>query len=363
MIGLASAQMNEAQRYEQVDLPFYRDQVAPVLPERVLDFHVHLLRREHWKRLPGETEAQGGRYVIAPEHYPVEELVAQVRRLFPDRELAAVCFGMPTPTVDLVASNRYLQECGQAHGLYPLLLAGRGLIGEGELEQAIVAGGFFGYKVFLNWLGDDYGTVTVEDLLGPTEMAIADRHRLVIMLHVPRARRLADPVVQAGVRRLAQDYLNTSIVLAHCGRCYLPDEMQEAVGSVSDLDNVYLDTAMVMDPTVLQIALEHIPPRRLLFATDLPIAAMRGRRVYAADHWVDLVLPGYPPSAYRVAGDNFRATFMVYEIVVAVRRAAERAGLSREEMRGIFWDNGVALLRRVRGGQALAEAERRWSAP
>ncbi len=355
--------MTETERYEQVDLPFYREYVAPVLPERVLDFHVHLVRREHWKTLPTETEAQGGTYMVAPDHYPVEELAVQARCLFPGREFAAVCFGMPTPTADPAASNGYLQEAGQTRGVYPFLLAGRGLMSADELDRAIVEGGFFGYKIFLNWLGDDYGTVAVEDLIGPTEMEMAERHGLAIMLHVPRARRLADPVVQAGVRRLAQDYPNTRIVLAHCGRCYLPDEMQEAVGSISDLDNVYLDTAMVMDPTVLQIALEHLPARRLLFATDLPIAAMRGRRVYAADHWVDLVLPGYPPSAYRVAGDNFRATFMVYEIVVAIRRAAERVGLSWEEVRSIFWENGMALLRRVRGGRALAEAERRWAGP
>ena len=56
---------------------------------------------------------------------------------------------------------------------------------------------------------------------------------------------------------------------------------------------------MVMDPTVLRMVFDNIASSRVLFATDLPVAAMRGRRVYVMDHWVDLVLEGYPPSDCR----------------------------------------------------------------
>lgn len=56
------------------------------------------------------------------------------------------------------------------------------------------------------------------------------------------------------------------------------------------------------------VVLLHVPRSgRLLFATDFPMAAMRARRVWVMDHWVDVVLPGYPASAYRVSGDTFRA--------------------------------------------------------
>ena len=124
--------------------------------------------------------------------------------------------------------------------------------------------------------------------------------------------------------------------------------MAAAVGSVKDLPNVYLDTSMVMDPTVFEIILETIPPERLLFATDFPVPAMRGRRVYVTDHWVDLVLPGYPESGYRVQSSTMRASFMVYEIVLAVRRAAERIGLSAQELEAIFFENGMKILERVK---------------
>ena len=214
-------------------------------------------------------------------------------------------------------------------------------------EQALDSGGFFGFKVFLNWLGDHYGDKRVEEMLGPTELALANERRLVVLLHVPRAGRLADPVVQRGVRWLARQCPEASIVLAHCGRCYGPAEMQAAIGALRDLPNVSLDTSMVMDPIGLQIALNEIGPGRLLFASDFPVAAMRGRRVQVMDHWVDVVLPGSAPSAFRVDGE-IHATFMALEICLAIRWAAELTGLKRAAVHGIFWDNGMRLLRRVR---------------
>jgi predicted TIM-barrel fold metal-dependent hydrolase len=339
--------MTEQERYERVDLPFYRGEVRPVLPPKVLDFHAHVWSRSHWRKLPYEDGSPGGRYMVVETEYPLESLAADARRILPDNAFQAVCFGMPTPQADVQKTNRYLAEAGRTGWVHPLLLAGKDLASRAELEGLLSTGAFKGYKVFLNWFGDDYGERTIADMLSPVEMELADRYRLLVLLHVPRAGRLADPVIQTGVRALARDYPRAQIVLAHCGRCYLPDEMQRAVACLKGLDNVWLDTAMVMDPTVLQIVMEELGPGRLLFATDLPVAAMRGRRVYALDHWVDLVLPGPQPSAYRVISPDIRASFMVYEIILATRRAAERAGISSVELRAIFHDNGARLLAQV----------------
>jgi len=347
---------NDRERYETVDLPFYKDEIAPILPPKVLDFHTHTWTSDHRKLDPYESGAPGAKYVVTDKEYGVERLRADLAMMFPDRPAGAVCFGNPTPAADLVKTNSYLAEAGRSEGLFPLMIAGRDFVPRPELERAIRQGGFFGYKVFLNWYGNDYGSVKISDMIGPAEMSLADELSLIVLLHVPRSGRLADPVVQEGVRGLSKDYPNARIVLAHCGRCYLPDEMKAAVGAVADLDNVYLDTAMVMDPVVLRIALDGVGPSRLLFASDLPVAAMRGRRVYVMDHWVDIVLEGYPASEYRVASDGIHATFMMYEIVLAIRRAAEMVGLSAAETSAIFWDNGISLLRETGQWKASTSA-------
>ena len=141
-------------------------------------------------------------------------MAAGARRILPDNEYEAVCFGMPTPQADVGLTNRYLAEAGRNAWIHPLMLAGKGLASPGELEQALATRAYRGYKVFLNWYGDDYGERTIMDMLSPVEMEPADRLGLIVLLHVPRAGRLADPVIQQGARALARDYPNARIVLA-----------------------------------------------------------------------------------------------------------------------------------------------------
>jgi len=74
------------------------------------------------------------------------------------------------------------------------------------------------------------------------------------------------------------------------------------------------------------------------------------------DHWVDVVLPGYPPSPNRVASADIRATFMAWEIVLAIQRAAAMADLPLDAARRIFYENGMERLAKVMGGRAMARA-------
>jgi hypothetical protein len=260
-----------------------------------------------------------------------------------------------------VKTNDYAASASANRRLYPLLITGRDFLSPSQLRSSISERGFWGYKVYLGWYGNDYGSVRIEDMIGPAEMRLADELGLIVLLHVPRDRRLADPEVQSGVRRLAVEYPGARIVLAHCGRAYLPDEMRQSISSIRDYANVFLDTSMVMDPTVLQIVFDNIDSKRVLFGTDFPVAAMRGRRVYVMDHWVDVVLDGYPPSSYRVASADIRATFMAYEIILAVRRSAEMVGLSREQISAIFYDNGISLLNQVMSGERMRRASTLWA--
>jgi len=80
-----------------VDARFYRERIAPHLPPAVLDFHAHTWRKSDWHGVPWKTGARGGAYMVADEDYPAEQLLADGRACFPDREYRAVCFGYPTP--------------------------------------------------------------------------------------------------------------------------------------------------------------------------------------------------------------------------------------------------------------------------
>lgn len=343
--------LSEKERYEKVDIPFYEREISLLLPEHVLDFHAHVWRSCDWKQLPWQTDKNGDKYMVTEKEYPFERLEADARMIFPDRAYNAVCFGYPTPFAEMDKTNEYSRQALERRGLFPLLIAGRNTHAEAQLREMITEQGYYGYKVFLNWQGDDYGNIAISDMIGDREMSLADELKLIVLLHVPGSGRLADTEIQKGVTALARKYPGAQIVLAHCGRCYLPDEMRKAVNSIKAHKNIYLDTSMVMEPDILKIVFDNIESSRVLFATDFPVAAMRGRRVYAMDHWVDIVLEGYAPSAFRVASNGIRATFMAWEIILAIKRAGEMAGLNEKNIRDVFYCNGMKVLRKQKRGK------------
>jgi predicted TIM-barrel fold metal-dependent hydrolase len=342
--------------------PFYREKIAPFLPPVVLDFHAHVWRRSDWHAVPWKSGAAGGGYMVADEDYPVERLLDDGRRCFPDREYRAVCFGYPTPSANNEKDTRYVAGAGTRRGMYPLMIVGAPLKVPAEvIRERLDAGGFLGFKVFLPWHGDDYGSTSVREMLSRNEMDIAQDLGLIVLLHVPRSGRLADPVVQEGVWWLATEWPGARIVLAHCGRCYLPAEMERAIPALKSLPNVSLDSSMVMDESVLRMIFDNIDSARLLYATDFPVAAMEGRRVRVMDHWVDLVSSSAPASGYRVLAQGIPAAPMALEIAFAVISAGRAAGLSEVSIRRIFFENGIGLLQGVRAGSALQRIESGWT--
>lgn len=339
---------------------FFQTELKPWLPDQVLDFHTHIWQPDHWINYkPGTTDTaalveehqqEHQKYMETTMAYSAEELLRDGGSAFPGLKYHAVVFGQPEPQCDQGRTNAYAALAGREHEtMYPLRCTGPALKTDPvDLHREMTEGGFYGYKVFLDWVGDQYPPLIFDDMLTEAEFRYANNNGLIVLLHVPRAGRLADPEVGDSVRRMAQKYPSMKLVLAHCGRCYRYEEIRQALHWVADLDNVWFDCSMVMDPTVIAYILQRKDPRKMLFATDCPIAVMQGKRVNVGDHWVDLVLPGAPESHYRVISDNMRATYMIHEIAKAVIIGSELAGLSAEETKRIFFQNGMDLLQSVR---------------
>lgn len=342
-----------------LDHSFYQDRVSSFLPNKLLDFHAHIWTADQWlctcdnkNTTSDELDTfETAKYMVTSTQYTIEELKNDYNNIFPDKHCSAVVFGQPTPAVDINKTNEYVKLI-KSKDHFPLLVCGGRSVSLDTIYENVTKNGFYGYKVFLNWVGNDYGNINIEDMLLPDEMDIANELGLIVLLHPPRSLRLADPEIGKGVRKLAISYPKAKIVLAHCGRCYDPYLMRKAISSVADLSNVYMDTSMVMDAVSITLALREMGSSRLLYATDLPVAAMKGRRVNVKDHWVDMVLDEYANSDFRVASNNMNATYMAHEIAIAIEHAANLAGISEQQLKKIFFDNGMELLSSVKNNPA-----------
>jgi predicted TIM-barrel fold metal-dependent hydrolase len=333
------------------DREIYERSLRDFLPDRLIDIHSHvwLARNEH--RAPGPSRVVSWPDRVAPEN-PIEDHLESYRLLFPGKTVTPCIFAGLIDELSEGASNAYVRESARAHGLPALLFALPQWSGE-EVERRMLEGGFQGIKGYLN-LAPAYlprQEIRVFDFLPPHQLQVMDRHGWMVMLHVPRDGRLRDPVNLAQVLEIEERFPHLQLVLAHVGRAYCEQDVGEAFQVLKDTRRLVFDFSANCNDRVFEQALRAVGPKRFLFGSDLPILRMRTRRICENGVYVNLV----PRGLYGdVRGDRNmreidgpeaeRLTFFMYEELLALRRAAEKVGLSAADLRDVFYGNAARLL-------------------
>jgi len=328
--------------YERVDMKVYQEVVEPVLGPEILDIHCHV-----WPTAKRETKLN--QYPEYNEHaYSIERLLAATSLMFPKQTCHALVFGSPTPE-EYESSNEYVaKECRKRSHLYPLYIPDM-QASEAQVRETVQRGGYYGFKPYwsmVDWKArqDD---VTVIDMLPEPYMRVADDWGLLIMLHIPGSGRLASQSNIDCIQKLSREYPNAKIIIAHLGRSYCLWSMKGGIAHLCDLPNVYWGTSFVQQSLVYKAFFDHVDPAKVMYGTDLPISEVRGRRVCINGKWVDVSRGQLSWTASRDAEHPIEGTFMTYEMIRAMREGAEEAGLSTDDLRPIFFENGMRLIKDV----------------
>lgn len=327
---------------DRVDLPFYYEHVAGFLPDRVIDVHTHVYLARHLG--PRSAPRIWAEYV-SPRSWSLGSLRRYYERVFPGKQIVPVVFGMPLDNPDVDAGNRYTAEAA-AGWAYPFLLT-RPQWTADELARRVRQGGFRGLKPYPTLAPQGEGGAGVFDYLPHRHLEVAQDLGLCVILHLPRAGRLADPANVAELHEIDRRYPRLKLIVAHVGRAYCLPTAERGMVALRDCPGIRYDISANVNPDVFALALREVGPGRLLFGTDLPAIAFRARRVCEGDNYVNLVRhTSFTDSHLRQAapGEADGITFFVYEQIAAFRRAAEQAGLSRAEVEAVFRTNAEDLL-------------------
>lgn len=330
---------------ERVDLPFYHEQIESFLPDELVDFHTHVGNIGQLKYGGGPPRTWVD--YITPHFWTVAAHYRHYGIIFPGKKVTPVMFGMLSGEPDVDAVNAYAAAGAAQHGAYAFLVTRPEWPGT-ELERRLREGGFRGLKPYPTMAtGKAEGDVSIFDFLPREHMDVAQTLGLPIILHLPRPGRLADPRNLAELHEICATFPNLKLVVAHIGRAYCLPNAEKGLPQLRDCPGLYYDFAAAANEQVFELALREVGPRRLIFGSDIPYVAFRARRYCEGDNYVNVVrFASFSDAHLRVASPQERdsITFYVYEQIAAMRRAAERVGLSRTDVEDMFRNNALRLL-------------------
>lgn len=329
------------------DHHIYERELKEWLPPRIFDCHVHVMLAKHCAPISPERKKKNWAMEVVTE-MSWEDLWRNYGLLFPQQEVSVLAFGNVYREVNLDANNEYilagLQQSGRSvYGLCAVAPTWH----HSKIEEAFRLG-FVGIKPYPDLAGRDDDEISIFEFVPHEHLTVVDAFGGVLMLHLPRKRRLADPENIRELLRIHEKYSAIKIVVAHVGRAFTMPTAEQGLPHFADVPGILFDVAANLNADVMEYALHIVGPDRLLFGSDLPITLMRGMREHVGDTYINYTDGPYSWNTNRkTPEEEANYTFFIYEELIALKAAFNRAGLGSEEVEKVMYRNAMKMISAV----------------
>src|SRR5215831_14080189 len=190
------------------DREFFRRELDSFVPDNVFDAHAHLYELGHWS---SPEAMKAGPAVASLEIYR-----EQIQWLIPGRKPTGLFFGVGFNETSRKPSNTFVAcELSKDPGSRGLLIVSPRQ-DSAQVGAEVQSLGMAGLKVYHTFCSRTRTwEAEINEYLTEEHVRAANDLGLVIMLHMVKARALADPVNQHLIRSYCQRYPNIKMVLAH----------------------------------------------------------------------------------------------------------------------------------------------------
>lgn len=313
------------------DRELFQHYLASFIPPDCFDFHAHLFHTDHGIALPdAEPRASFKDWGLYAAEWMGD--LAPTAGLF---------FGFPDRVADPSRDNDWIAEQLHSQPRSRGLMLVRPLDNPQHVADQVVQHGWSGFKVYHVYSNrHDTFQAAIDEFVSDWMWEIADRHGLVIMLHMVRPTALADPDNQKQIRTLCRKYPGAKLVLAHAARGFRSDHTLDGIDALRGLDNVYFDTSAICESAALIAILQRCGPRRLLYGSDFPVSQLRARSLSLGDgfYWL------HDTDADFGRWEHGQPALAGIESLLALRQAARLCHLRDDDVQAIFADNARQLL-------------------
>lgn len=334
--------------FPMTDDEIWEQELKDFVPDHIFDAHMHLWRAEH---VPEQAEIKPTDIGMrAFNGYTLEDFKESMARLLPGKSVGGLALGMVHKDMPREPMNLYLRDVQKSEPDISSLAVVSPHDPMEDVERWIEGYGLLGYKPYWTYAkGKAQDEVTIRDMLSPDQLDYANSRGLMVMLHIPRKYRLADPANKTQIREMATEYPNVTWIIAHIGRAYFSAALEGNLEEVCNLDNVYFDLAFVGFADVIAYTIKAAGVKKVLFATDMPVADIKGKSV---DFNNQRLYVTEEPTAWSMTGKHLGLTFtrFYYEELRAIKKAVHHLGLSDSQIEDIFFRNAETLIAAKSGG-------------
>jgi predicted TIM-barrel fold metal-dependent hydrolase len=318
------------------DRDFFHRELESFVPDNVFDAHAHLYELSHWN---SPEKLKAGPAVVSLQTYR-----QQIEWLTPRRRTSGLFFGVGFSEMSRKVSNEFVAgEIRNDYSSRGLLVVSPQQTSE-QVRQEIQALGMVGLKVYHTfsrhaptWESE------VNEFLTEEHVRVANEGGHVIMLHMVKARALADPANQHQIRAYCEQYPNIKMVLAHAARGLNPFHTIEGIEALKGLNNVWCDASAVTEAGGFEAIVEVLGHKRLLWGSDYPVSHLRGRCVSIGDQFLWLYEETLDWETVNPVG-KIRPLLVGHESLRALKLAAMRLHLTETQLEDIFYNNARAML-------------------
>lgn len=329
---------------DAVSTNVYTEKISPFLPKKIIDIHVHLGLPEFISPISKERLSLMWALEVA-NSFSWEELNKWFAALFPDKEMLGLVFGFPFQESDIERGNTYVLDGLKKYtGTFFGLLVTKPEDEAGRLDKAMQQG-FLGIKPYPDFAPGGYGDVSIFDFLPHEHLNVLNQHKAILMLHIPRKDRLADPDNIREILQIHEKYPDIKFIVAHIGRAYCLPTAERGLPQLAQAPGLYYDFAANLNADVLEYAIDLVGADKILYGSDLPVALMKGIREHVGEKYYNFTSGDYSWNTDRKPAEiEAKYTYFIYEQLLALIKAAENFENSEEVIEKIVYTNSARLL-------------------
>jgi len=333
--------------YTNKDKVIFKKEFKNFLPDNIIDTHVHLFRKEDKIGNTNLNLDKGPSSEPSYEEYTFKDFEYTTEKLFPSKKYSGIFFGIPDKQIDYNKNNQYISEVCKKYNSYGCYLTKNN---QNKIPSDFFENRFIGFKPYpqIGKKIEDFSKldidVTINEYIPELILDFANYHKLIIINHIPRAGRLNDERNINEIKEITRKYPDIKMILAHSGRSYTYHDIRYNIDVLKKIDNLYFDLSMVQDIRVITELLKKIGRDKLLYASDLPVAGIKGKNVDINNkhYFITKDYRNYSISSSDMDLSEF--TFFIYEIIRAIKEACEIINLKEEDIEKIFYRNAKNLI-------------------